>query len=127
EHPIVKPPGEPGLKPEHPIALPPEAGAKPSQPIATPPTGGAPPPPPRAAPPVAGVQPSQPIAYPPPSYVGQHPYWAQGATFFAGAFLGAAFGYGLNWGGGDIDINYGANCCGGRNSNTGDIHICNPG
>jgi hypothetical protein len=69
--------------------------------------------------------PSQPIAYPPPSYVGQHPYWAPGATFFAGAFLGAAFGYGVNWGGGDIDINYGDNCCRGGNINTGDINIGN--
>ncbi len=110
EHPIVKPPGEPGLKPEHPIALPPEGGAQPSQPIATPPTGGA--------------QPTQPVAYPPPSYVGQHPYWSPGATFFAGAFLGAAFGYGVNWGGGDIDINYGAGCCRGGNINIGnDIDI----
>ena len=29
EHPIVKPPGEPGLKPEHPIVLPGEPGLKP--------------------------------------------------------------------------------------------------
>src|SRR5262249_8948039 len=41
-----------------------------------------------------------------------------------GALVGAAFGYGLNWGGGDIDINYGANCCRGGNINVGnDINI----
>jgi uncharacterized protein DUF3300 len=117
EHPIVKPPGEPGLKPEHPIALPPEAGAKPSQPIANPPGRPAivPPSNGQPAPPTA----TQPIAYPPPSYVGQHPYWSPGATFFAGAFVGAAFGYGLNWGGSDIDINYGNNCCRGGNISGG--------
>jgi hypothetical protein len=117
EHPIVKPPGEPGLKPEHPIALPPGASTKPSQPIANPPGKPAIVPPSNGQPsqPIA----TQPIAYPPPTYVGQHPYWAPGATFFAGAFVGAAFGYGLNWGGGDIDINYGNNCCRGGNSNIG--------
>jgi hypothetical protein len=96
EHPIVIPPGEPGLKPEHPIALPPDA-----------------------------PRPEHPIAYPPPSYVGQHPYWSPGATFFAGAILGAAFGYGLDWGGDDININIGDNCCRGGNINTGDIDIGN--
>jgi len=90
ENPIVIPPGEPGLKPEHPIALPP----------------GSP-------------RPSQPIAYPPPSYVGQHPYWSPGAPFFAGAILGAAFGYGLDWGGDDININIGENCCRGGDVNIG--------
>jgi hypothetical protein len=117
EHPIVRPPGEPGLKPEHPIALPPEAGAKPSQPIANPPARPAIVPPSNGQPPP--VIATQPIAYPPPTYVGQHPYWSPAATFFAGAFVGAAFGYGLNWGGGDIDINYGNNCCRGGNINGG--------
>jgi hypothetical protein len=123
EHPIVRPPGEPGLKPEHPIVLPPEAGAKPSQPIANPPARPAIVPPSNGQPPPTATQP---IAYPPPTYVGQHPYWSPAATFFAGAFVGAAFGYGLNWGGGDIDINYGNNCCRGGNINIGnDINIGN--
>jgi Protein of unknown function (DUF3300) len=112
EHPIALPPGEPGLKPEHPIVIPPEAGQpRPEHPIALPPEGGA--------------RPTQPIAYPPPSYVGQHPYWSPGATFFTGATLGAAFGYGLDWGGDDININIGENCCRGGNINTGDINIGN--
>ena len=120
EHPIAKPPGEPGLKPEHPIALPPGASTKPSPPIANGPGK------PAIVPPANG-QPAQPIAYPPPTYAAQQPYWSPGATFFAGAFVGAAFGYGLNWGGGDIDINYGNNCCrGGNNINIGnDINIGN--
>jgi hypothetical protein len=104
EHPIVRPPGEPGLKPEHPIALPPAASTKPAQPIVVPPSNG---------------QVAPPVAYPQPVYAAQLPYWSPGATFFAGAFVGAAFGYGLNWGGGDIDINYGAGCCRGGNSNIG--------
>ena len=91
-------PDEIFVRPEHPIALPP----------------GSPP-----------LSPEHPIAYPPPVYATQLPYWSPGATFFAGAFLGAAFGYGLNWGGGDIDINYGDNCCRGGNINTGDINIGN--
>jgi hypothetical protein len=65
-------------------------------------------------------------SYPPPYYAAPYPYyWSPGATFFAGAFVGAAFGYGFNWGGGDIDINYGSGCCGGANINTGDINIGN--
>ena len=118
EHPIVKPPGEGTLPhPEHPIVLPPEGGAKPSQPIANVPGQ------PAVVPPSNG-QPAQPIAtppggYPPPTYVGQHPYWSPAATFFTGALVGAAFGYGLNWGGGDIDINYGSGCCRGGNINIG--------
>jgi hypothetical protein len=122
----VKPPGEPGLKPEHPIVLPGEPGLKPEHPIALPPgasTKPAPPGKPAIVPPSNGQPPpqiaTQPIAYPPPTYVGQHPYWSPAATFFAGAFVGAAFGYGLNWGGGDIDINYGNNCCRGGNINGG--------
>ncbi len=88
EHPIVKPPSQPGLRPEHPIVVPPPGG----------------------------VHVENPIAYPPPTYATHYPYWSPGAVFFAGAFVGAAFGYGLNWGGGDIDINYGSGCCGGRNN-----------
>jgi hypothetical protein len=65
-------------------------------------------------------------SYPPPVYATPYPYyWSPAATFFAGAFVGAAFGYGFNWGGGDIDINYGSGCCGGGNINTGDINIGN--
>ena len=117
EHPIVKPPGEPGLKPENPIVLPPEGGAKPTQPIANAPGQ------PVVVPPANG-QPAQPIAtppvaYPPPTYVGQHPYWSPAATFFTGALVGAAFGYGVNWGGGDININYGSGCCRGGNVGNG--------
>jgi len=64
-------------------------------------------------------------SYPPPYYAAPYPYyWSPAATFFAGAFVGAAFGYGFNWGGGDIDINYGSGCCGGNNINIGnDINI----
>jgi len=64
-------------------------------------------------------------AYPPPVYATQYPYyWSPAATFFAGAFVGAAFGYGFDWGHGDIDINYGGNCCGGNNINIGnDVNI----
>jgi Protein of unknown function (DUF3300) len=66
-------------------------------------------------------------SYPSPVYYATpYPYyWSPAATFFAGAFVGAAFGYGFNWGGGDIDINYGSGCCGGANINTGDINIGN--
>jgi len=64
-------------------------------------------------------------SYPPPYYAAPYPYyWSPAATFFAGAFVGAAFGYGFNWGGGDIDINYGSGCCGGGNVNIGnDVNI----
>ena len=67
-------------------------------------------------------------SYPPPYYAAPYPYYYYpGATFFAGAFMGAAFAYGFNWGGGDIDINYGNGCCGGNNNiNIGnDINIGN--
>ena len=88
-HPIVKPPpSQPGLKPEHPIVVPPPGG----------------------------VHVENPIAYPPPTYATHYPYWSPGAVFFAGAFVGAAFGYGLDWGHSDIDINYGSGCCGGGNN-----------
>jgi hypothetical protein len=69
------------------------------------------------------AHPEHPIYYPPPVYVSHYPYyWSPAATFFAGAFVGAAFGYGFNWGGGDIDINYGGNCCGNINIG-GDVNI----
>ena len=66
-------------------------------------------------------------SYPPPYYAAPYPYYySPGATFFAGAFVGAAFAYGFNWGGGDIDINYGSGCCGGNNINIGnDVNIGN--
>jgi hypothetical protein len=71
------------------------------------------------------VHPEHPIYYPPPVYVSHYPYyWSPAATFFAGAFIGAAFGYGFDWGGDDIDINIGDNCCGGGDINIGnDINI----
>jgi hypothetical protein len=88
DHPIYNP----GLRPEHPIVLPPGDGV---------------------------VRPEHPIAYPPPPYVTHHPYWSPGAVFFAGAILGSAFGYGLDWGGSDININVGADCCRGGNIGAG--------
>jgi hypothetical protein len=43
--------------------------------------------------------------YPPPYYSDPYPpYWYPTATFFAGAFVGAAFAYGFDWDNGDIDI-----------------------
>lgn len=43
--------------------------------------------------------------YPPPYYGNPYPpYWYPTATFFAGAFVGAAFAYGFDWNNGDIDI-----------------------
>jgi len=43
--------------------------------------------------------------YPPPYYSDPYPpYWYPAATFFAGAFVGAAFSYGFDWDNGDIDI-----------------------
>ena len=45
------------------------------------------------------------VNYPPPYYSDPYPqYWAPTATFFAGAFVGAAFAYGFDWDNGDIDI-----------------------
>ncbi|MGE0120517.1 MAG: DUF3300 domain-containing protein [Dongiaceae bacterium] len=87
-------PDEIFVRPEHPIALPPGQPA---------------------------LSPEHPIAYPPPVYATQLPYWSPGATFFAGAFLGAAFGYGIDWGGDDIDIDIGDDCCRGGNIGTGDL------
>jgi hypothetical protein len=56
------------------------------------------------------------VNYPPPVYSTPYPsYYAPGATFMAGMFVGAAFSYGFNWGHGDIDID----CCeGGGNNNS---------
>src|SRR5262249_58805109 len=108
-HPTANPPPvQPGLKPEHPIVVPPgQSGPRPEHPIVVPPPGG--------------VHVENPIAYPPPTYATHYPYWSPGAVFFAGAFVGAAFGYGLDWGGSDIDINYGSGCCGRAHN----IHIGN--
>jgi hypothetical protein len=45
------------------------------------------------------------VNYPPPAYSEPYPpYWYPTATFFAGAFVGAAFAYGFDWDNGDIDI-----------------------
>ena len=45
------------------------------------------------------------VSYPPPVYSEPYPpYWYPTATFFAGAFVGAAFAYGFDWDNGDIDI-----------------------
>lgn len=45
------------------------------------------------------------VNYPPPVYSDPYPpYWYPAATFFAGAFVGAAFSYGFDWDNGDIDI-----------------------
>lgn len=90
DHPIFNPPS--GVRPEHPIVLPPGTIAP---------------------------RPEHPIAYPPPPYVSHHAYWSPGATFFAGAFLGAAFGYGFDWNNSEIDINVGNDCCRGGNIDSG--------
>ncbi len=63
--------------------------------------------------------------YPPPYYYPTpYPYYySPAAAFWTGAFIGAAFSYGFNWGGGDIDINVGGdniNIGGGDNINIGD-------
>jgi Protein of unknown function (DUF3300) len=53
--------------------------------------------------------------YPPPAYYPPYqPYYAPGATFFAGALTGAAFAYAFNWHDNDINVN---GCCGGGNNN----------
>jgi hypothetical protein len=45
------------------------------------------------------------VNYPPPVYSPPYPsYYAPAATFFAGAFVGAAFAYGFDWDNDDIDI-----------------------
>lgn len=69
------------------------------------------------------------VNYPPPVYSDPYPpYWGPGATFFAGAVVGATFAYAFDWNDNDIDID----CCGGGgdididndiNVNRGDINI----
>lgn len=60
------------------------------------------------------------VEYPPPVYSDPYPaYYAPGATFLAGAFVGAAFAYGFDWDDNDIDID----CCGGGGDFEGDINI----
>jgi hypothetical protein len=55
------------------------------------------------------------VGYPPPVYSDPYPaYYAPGATFFAGAIVGATFAYAFDWDNDDIDID----CCDG-----GDIDI----
>lgn len=57
------------------------------------------------------------VSYPPPIYSPPYPaYYAPGATFVAGAVVGAAFMYAFDWHDNDIDID----CCG-----HGDIDIDN--
>ena len=65
-------------------------------------------------------------SYPPPVYSEPYPYYyAPGATFFAGAIVGASFAYAFDWDNDDIDID----CCDDvdidRNTNIerGDINI----
>jgi hypothetical protein len=46
------------------------------------------------------------VSYPPYAYYPPYPYYySPAATFFAGAFVGAAFAYGFDWHNDDIDIN----------------------
>jgi hypothetical protein len=67
------------------------------------------------------------VNYPPPVYSEPYPpYYAPTATFFAGAFVGAAFAYGFDWDDDDIDID----CCEGGgdinnnvNVDRGDVNI----
>ncbi len=62
----------------------------------------------------------------PPYYYYSTPYpyyYSPAAAFWTGAFIGAAFSYGFDWGGNDIDINVGGdniNIGGGDNINVGD-------
>jgi hypothetical protein len=69
--------------------------------------------------------------YPPPVYYDPYPpYYAPGATFFAGAVTGAAFAFAFDWDDDDIDIDFDGNdgWGGGGNDidiNTGDINIGN--
>jgi hypothetical protein len=54
------------------------------------------------------------VSYPPPAYSTPYPYYyAPGAAFFTGMFVGAAFSYGFDWNNNDIDID----CCGDNNIN----------
>ena len=58
------------------------------------------------------------VNYPPPVYSDPYPpYYAPAATFFAGAFVGAAFAYGFDWDNDDIDIDNDINI------SEGDINI----
>jgi hypothetical protein len=58
------------------------------------------------------------VNYPPPIYSDPYPpYYAPAATFFAGAFVGAAFAYGFDWDNDDIDIDNDINI------SEGDINI----
>jgi len=58
------------------------------------------------------------VNYPPPVYSEPYPYYyAPAATFFAGAFVGAAFAYGFDWDNDDIDIDNDINI------SEGDINI----
>jgi hypothetical protein len=53
-------------------------------------------------------------SYPPPVYSTPYPYYyAPGAAFVTGMFVGAAFSYAFDWNNNDIDID----CCGDRNNN----------
>jgi len=63
--------------------------------------------------------------YPPPYYSDPYPpYWAPAATFFAGAFVGAAFAYGFDWDNGDIDIDNDVNISrGDTNIGSGNTNI----
>ncbi|HEX6118020.1 MAG TPA: DUF3300 domain-containing protein, partial [Dongiaceae bacterium] len=59
------------------------------------------------------------VNYPPPVYSEPYPaYYAPGATFFAGAIVGATFAYAFDWDDDDIDID----CCDGGDINN-DINI----
>jgi len=54
------------------------------------------------------------VSYPPPVYSTPYPYYyAPGAAFVTGMFVGAAFSYAFDWNNNDIDID----CCGDRNNN----------
>jgi hypothetical protein len=54
------------------------------------------------------------VNYPPPVYSTPYPYYyAPGAAFVTGMFVGAAFSYAFDWNNNDIDID----CCGDRNNN----------
>jgi hypothetical protein len=64
--------------------------------------------------------------YPPPVYYDPYPpYYAPGATFFAGAVTGAAFAFAFDWDDDDIDIDFDGNGWGGNDIdiNTGDINF----
>jgi hypothetical protein len=59
------------------------------------------------------------VNYPPPAYSTPYPYYyAPGATFVAGMFVGAAFSYAFDWHDHDIDID----CCEGGGT-TNNINI----